>query len=175
MALDFWQNIPTLPGPSAVLAGSSMRVLPFNLPDTINLGTFQMFLVNGVGAGNITYRCGLYSLNASTLSLENSWSFTLALPNGAPDGGYRSCSTFSKTQNITPGTWFIGMLESKGGANGGNILVGGDPDQANAFPGKFIGGLLTVTSSSVPVSVATSDISQTASNAMAWPYIIISA
>lgn len=179
MSIKFAKNIYFQPPASAVLAGSSMSIFPIQIDDSISLNTFNFCLVNGVGAANITYRFGLYSLNSSTLSLANSWSITIALPNGANgDIEFKSGTSFSSANyNITPGTWFVGWLESKGAINGANVIGGFGQAPANKIPGAgaFAGGAMTVTSAAVPASVATSALSQTSSNSMFSPLIMISA
>lgn len=155
----------------------SVRLFPFLIHDSISWNTINIALrgSGAAGGGSLTLSIGLYSLNGSTLSLANSASQQLTGPSGGSEG-YHSIVNTSATQNITPGTWWLGFNISNSNWNnvsylGGNMTFG----IGNAFPGSFIGGRMTVSSSVLPASVATSDLDITGNDAMFVPYIILSA
>jgi hypothetical protein len=97
------------------------------------------------------------------------------------DGGQQqywiSFTNTSATQNITPGTWYFGIVLSFNPSSTGfdtHLLRGHRGFSAeNAFPGSFIWGRMTATTGALPSSYATSDLDTTGMDAMGVPYILL--
>ena len=122
---------------------------------------------------------GLYSLTGSTLSIANSIFGSQTFQYEGGKGGYLSMTSTSATQNITPGNWWLGYLVSTTAQSTnltGSILGQSNVfNPANAFPGGFIGGAMTASTTALPGSVATSDLDITGANAFPQPNIILTA
>lgn len=191
MALDFYyeNDFATNNGATIVITNSTFfSFRAFNLNDSISLNTFNIRLNYGWSAssatGSATFLMGLYSMNAGTLSLENSGSashtVTLAA-NVQQRDRWMQITTFSKTQNITPGTWYLGYHVSFTADTATAIYTlgvrGDDPPGSinNAFPGAFIAGNATGTTNAPPSSYATSALDITGQHEMNQPFFIITA
>lgn len=126
----------------------------------------------------LTVRFGLYSLNGSTLSLANSASNTIGT-----SGNLFSWITLvtSATQDITPGNWWLAFGFSRTGAGLSFSIVGNSRFQTaftHVYGGPFIRGFHSGTSTVMPATIATSNITKEGlnlSDSMNHPYILISA
>lgn len=153
-----------------------MSFTPFQVYESVSLNTLHYYakFSGGTASESITISMGLYSLNGSSLSLSNSGSMSLSLGN-ASTAIWHDMTTFSATQNVTPGAWWFGFNFSFSQVGLGSIGGATQLDPANAFPGAFTGGRMTVTTSVLPASYATSDLDITGKDANYVPNIIISA
>ena len=163
-------------GEKFLISNCTLTFTPYQIWDNISFKTFNFLLYNFDGS-NASYSLsfGLYSLTGSTLSLANSVSGQFTATNTL---GYywQSLTDTSTTQNITPGTWFWGMLISTGGNT--NVRLPGIAsaiiNPGNAFPNSFIGGAMTVSTNALPSSYAISDLDITGGKELAVPNIILS-
>lgn len=174
--LNFAMNSFVLP-PHRISAMSTNAVVSFfafNIYDSISINTVNIPVQNSAVQNNtLSISLGLYSISGSTLSLANSgsvsqnWALAVARQ-------YVSFTNTSATQNITPGTWYFGLLASQS-SNGAFIMHANTINPGNAFVGIFVGGVMTASTSALPATVATSDLDVTGNDAMLVPSIIISA
>lgn len=173
--LNFAANYPYPIGGRSGIVAVKVLFFAFNFYDSISFNTINLVIVrNNSNSRTISASLGLYSVTGSTLSLANSAAGTWT--NHTNPGSryqYLSFSTISATQNISPGTWYFGLLASTAGSN---CSYGGlTANPANAVQGGFIGGEMTATTNALPASYATSDLDITGRNALIVPYIIVSA
>ena len=164
------------------IPNASLTFFTIMLTDSISFKTFNIMWAHGGGnTSNKTYSLsvGLYSLTGSTLSIANSISGTFTHSVSGQRGGYMSISDTSANQNITPGTWFFGLLFSTthaGGAAGSlQLRLGLTANPGNVFPGGFIGGAMTDSTGVLPSSLATSNLNITGATALRVPTIILTA
>lgn len=178
--LNFNYNYPYPAVDSMTVNAGTLTFVAFNVWDSISLNTINLLVniaSNSQSTRTISASLGLYTLTGSTLSIANSISGSITIRTS--DGSvrlYMSLIDVSATSNLTPGTYFWGFLLSSSG--GGNVFMlahTNDLNPANAFPGGFIGGAMTNSTSVLPSSVATSDLDVTGQDAMSVPYLIISA
>lgn len=177
--LNFEQNFLFSPVGSnpRVISDGSMWFWGQNIQDSISLLTANLICQFSQNlAQTKSFSLGLYSVNGSTLSLANSLSRTFSTNNGNGISRFISLSAVSSAQNITPGTWFWGLLGRTAGASNFSIY-GRNSNLAafNAFPGSFIGGSATVSTNALPATVATSDLDITGDVEMFEPYILLTA
>ncbi len=181
--LQFFENFPAHLGVAFGASGSD-QTLSFhavNIPlsvsfnQVMNLMTFSL-VTNTNSTRTISNSFGLYSLTGGTLSLANSASKSLCIPqDGAAHTSWLTFAT-SATQNITPGTWYFAMMEKRNGNAGGwGYLMNSSINPVNAISGGFLMGRMTASTGALPASVATSDLDVTGSDAIRQPYIIITA
>lgn len=171
--LNFQANFNKLIAQSVTFNNNSLTFFGFNIYDSLSFNNPNILIsASSATTKSYSFSFGLYSLNGSTLSIANSASLSRTVTGAS--GFYGSFAT-STTQNITPGTWYIGLIASSDGT--GSILLFGQMtiNPANAFPGAFIGGRMTASTNALPASVATSDLDITGNDAMLVPSIIINA
>lgn len=169
--LNFEFSVNQIKQANRVVTAGSMSYFGMNFRDSISLNTLNILLSPGATAARLSLSFGLYSLTNSSLSLANSGSWTTS---NRSDMMYGSIGTFSQTQNITPGTWFWGILASTNTSSNFSIMKYTVPIAGNAFPGGFIGGWGTVTTNALPLSEAISDLDITGGLELEVPIIIIS-
>lgn len=169
--LNFAQNFEIAPNQLRSISHVILTFFPHNILDSISLNTLNLLFSAAGTAKSITFSLGLYSLTGSTISIANSASSSIATSGGAQ---YISLTATSATQNITPGTWWWGILCSFSSSSNVSFYGGFTQDPVNAFPGAFIGGAMTTSTNALPTSIATSDLDITGSDALFVPYIIIS-
>ena len=169
--LLFQQNI-IASNEQITINNGSISFFPFNIYDSLSLSVFNCLFLGSNANKTVSLSIGLYSLNGSTLSLSNSISGTRSQSDN--NVWYASMTATSATQNITPGTWWFGILASTGGNSSVAFIGQTKANAANAFPGGFIGGRMTASSNALPSSYATSDLDITGNDAMAVPMIILS-
>jgi hypothetical protein len=143
----------------------------FNVPLSISFAIPVMMFSRPATGGSQTIRLGLYSMNAGTLSLQNSASKSFAFQNAII---WQSFFT-SAAQNITPGTWYWGVHVSSGGTSHLSLLGNSSVGPINANPGGFFAGRMTVSTAALPAGIATSALDITGSDAIRFPYIILTA
>ena len=180
--LNFAANNFIIPNIVYAFNNASLTFCPLELFDSISWATVN--IINKVaGTRTVTktfsISIGLYSLNGSSLSLANSIFGSQTHQYSGNKGGYLSLTSASATQNISPGTWWLGLLISST-AQSTNLtgnLVGQNANlsAANAFPGGFIGGAMTASTNALPGSIATSDLDITGQDAFTQPIIILTA
>jgi hypothetical protein len=134
---------------------------------------------SGTTAKTISLYFGLYSLNASTLSLANSASHS---SNPAAAGANTSWVTLatSATQDITPGNWYFAFLISTAGTSRVGVMFADNVGGANvtqSYGGPFVRGYYGTTTNALPASIATSDCvkENTSTTVERYPYVVISA
>lgn len=158
----------------ATVNNGSLSFIPFSPTGSISFLTMNVphLLTNS----NMTFTMsfGLYSLTDSSLSLINSISGTHS--GAVASKRYASLTATSAAQNISPGTWFFGLLYSTGGVSNLRVYGGlASAIGANAFPGGFIGGAMTDSTSALPSLIATSDLNITGTGSIIEAQIILSA
>lgn len=172
--LDFEMNYPTIAASRFTPNSGSITFCPMQIRDSISLNTVNLPLYSPSGAKTVTLRLGVYSITGSSLSLANSLSGSVDL---VGDDKYLSLTATSSAQNMTPGTWFFGLLFST--SSNSNFTVNAMShsrfNAENAFNFGFIGGAMTASTSALPSSIATSDLDVTGTDALAAPVMIISA
>lgn len=180
LQLDWAQNIPYCGDQNFNISNATVSFVPFNIYESISWGTLNLHIglqaQNFMSAGRLTALIGLYSKTGSTLTITNSVSGTYSFSNVAAGARYVSFTATSASQNLTPGTWFIGLhLSTTSSAN--MSLIGNSRASAtdNAFPNDFVGGRMTVSTNALPASVATSDLDTTGVDAHSTPYMLITA
>lgn len=145
---------------------------------------------NSSGSHTLSFWVGIYTRNASSLSLYSSISASTALTHSGTAGSYSLYSgirhfTIGMTNTFTEGEYWIGFLSrtTSGGANGSysNMVVS---NVNSAFQGFFgssnnttmqftLGqGVYTVTTSGIPGSVAFSQIRGSDSMALRAPMML---
>lgn len=137
----------------------------------------MIFSASGTTAKTFTLSFGLYSLSGSTLSLANSAS--VSSNPGANALSWITLAT-SATQDITPGNWFFGLIFSSSSNSLIGILCPPSPGGGafqSAYSGPFQWGQYNTSTSVLPASIATSDLSKAnaGGDIQAHPYIVISA
>src|SRR3990167_9127146 len=147
------------------ISNGTLSFFPFNVEQSISWSILNFHHSRSGASMTHTFNVGLYSLNGATLSMANSISRTFS-SSGAGGRGFVSMSDVSSAQNITPGTWFLGILAFTGGNSGFDFGGNTSPDTANAFPGGFIGGRMTASTAALPASYATADLDITGRDAM---------
>lgn|SRR3990167_8642430 len=173
--LSFIQNYNFVIAQNILVSGGSLTFIPYEIWDSISFKTLNLLFLHGTSSTfSHTISLGLYSLTGSTLSLANSISGNFTGTNST--GHYwQSFTGTSATQNITPGIWWWGVLISTGNASIRIVGAGtGGRNPQNAFPGGFIGGAMTASTSALPTSYATSDLDIAGGNELGVPYIILS-
>ena len=166
-------NFPLIGYSTVVGSANTLQFLGYNILASISLNTLNLGVVR-TGSQTLTLSIGLYSLTGSTLSLANSGSVSSGSA-GVEKSGYLSISTFSATQNITPGGWFWGVVFATSSNSAFRLYGGVNINPANAFPGGFIGGAMTDSTNALPSSYETSNLNITGQSAFPVPYLIISA
>ena len=180
--LNVFQNYPVMhDGPNNTLLGNgSLHVFGVYIPGSISFNTIALFFTaSGTTAKTASISFGLYSLNGSTLSLANSAS-TSTNPT-ANTGLWITLST-SANQDITPGNWYFAVMSST--SSNSRMSLGVNPNfQAfnfiGGYGGPFVKGVLSASTTAMPASIATSDLSKEGSNSnqslQFQPYILIAA
>src|SRR3990167_7661894 len=147
-----------------------MKFVGFNIQDSILFKTINIPQFFNNTSLSHTLSLGLYSLNGSTLSLGNSASGSITA--SGLKRCYLSITGTSATQNITPGTWYFGLLISISSGTVISIYGQSSANPSNAFPGVFIGGIMTDSTNALPTSFATSNLDITGVDALSVPSII---
>lgn len=179
--LNFAKNFVSPPQDLVILGRTNyerrINIFAFNFLESISFKTINFcFNFGSNDAFAFSLSLGLYSLNGSTLSLANSLSQTYASTfTSANNALYLSMTNTSATQNITPGTWYFGMLVSTGGNSLQRVRGQLTVSAANAFPGGVIGGQYTASTTQLLASIATSDLDTIGQEELSVPYIILSA
>ena len=119
-------------------------------------------------------------MNGSTLSLENSASGTygtgvVGIHNSI--GVFIGLTAISKTQDVTPGTWYLGVLYTTAGGDFSFYGPSANISKPvfNNFTGAFLGGQMTVSTAALPTAYSSSNLSVSNTNTFLVPQIIISA
>ena len=167
----FQSNIPSLSNNLNAIIDGSLSFFPLNIYDSISLKTVNIAINAGGTTKTVSFYLGLYSLSISTLSLANSLSATYTQ---AGADRFISLTDTSANQNITPGTWFWGILVNFSSSSNVSLYGGLSDSPGNAFPGGFIGGSMTESTAALPASYATSNLGVTGKAALFNPLIIIS-
>ena len=181
--INKFENIPLFQRMALqqIPGNGSLQIQGVYIPGSLSFNTVAlMFSAQGTTAKTATISFGLYSLTGSTLSLANS-----ASQSTNPTANQLSWVTLvtSATQDITPGNWYLAIMSSSSSnsrmsficnTNAGDFLANG------VYGGVFVRGFLSVSTSALPASIATSDLSKEGSgfaNAayLNYPYILISA
>lgn len=137
---------------------------------------------------SLSILAGMYVLTASSLSLINSGIHSTVISNTSGTAGsitvdyWADVSSWYVTQNLTPGTWYIGLLPIFSTSNASITIVGmslggigGTMAAGNAFPLEFMSGSQAATTLDLPSLIATNTLVVTGAGATNTPCIIISA
>ena len=181
--LNIFENIPVfhkVKNDILIITQSNLKIHAVDIPGSISFNTIAFLLsASGTTAKTLTLSFGLYSLNGSTLSLANS-----ASRSTAPTANQFSWVTLetSATQDITPGSWYFGIITSSSGNSRFSLLMASNPEAGITGPygGPFLRGINKTTTSALPASIATSDLVKEggAEGSIGYsrvPYILISA
>ena len=183
MNLNVFETMPILGCDTFRISGASLMINGVYVPGSIPFLTpwIRLGNTNG-GIGTHTISLGLYTLNGSTLTLVNSASGTQVLNGNAVS--WVSLVT-SVASTITPGQYYFGILVSIGTANSPQILAAdGGVTATNTmilggYGGAFVRGCLSVSTSGMPASIATTDCIKEGSSSVrpstVIPYVLISA
>lgn len=171
--LNFVYNLPLMNNRTQSVGNGTLKFTPINVGDSISFLTINLLLQGSSADRTVTCSLGLYSLNGSTLSIANSMSATSSMNNAVIR--FMSLTATSAAQNITPGTWYFGLIFSTGGNANFSLFGNSSFSAENAFPGGFIGGNLTASTDGLPASVATSDVDITGNDFFFEPMILLSA
>lgn len=120
---------------------------------------------------------GLYSLNGVTLSLANSASGSATFTGGGTS--YWTATMSNSSYNMTPGIWFFAHLSSSSSDSRVSLFAntGSNVSHSNAYGGPFFRGWYSATTTVLPASIHTSDMSKEGWGAvsdLSYPYIMIS-
>ena len=182
--LQFFENFSMHLG--AAVGGfdsnGTLSVHAVNIPLSLSFNNVIFYLNRSasLSAGSIRniFQMGLYSMNAGTLSLANSAGVTLSIASSDATTSFNSWISLatSATQNISPGAWYFAFNQQTQSTNFGlSGLINTSFNPANAIPGGFFMGRMTVSTAAMPVSIETSKLDVTGSDAVRKPYIIITA
>jgi hypothetical protein len=175
---------------------ATWQITPVPTPPTADFGVVSIDRVcfpvvfsnssNSTGSATLSMSMGLYSKNGSTLSLAHSTTGTLAITfsgtvNNSTFAGMR-LMTVPWTTQIGEGRWYVGIA-SRTTTAGGNCsasqmqisqvnsnfsgLFGANSNRSHQWPLGF--GVMSVSSSGVPSSIAFSNLDGTASLAARAP------
>lgn len=179
--LQFFENFPGHLGAAFISnwSNGTLSVHAVNIPLSISMGNVVVLASvsdQGNGGGTENIRMGLYSLNANTLSLANSASYTFTAPNAGGVSWY-SLAVSNTSYNISPGPWYFALLlnETFANQNYPRYYFNSSINPGNAIPGGFLMGRMTASTGAMPESIATSNLDITGSDAIRQPYIIITA
>lgn len=155
--LNFLANINHILINQKLVTDGNLTIMPFNILDSISWMTINL-LVRSSSSANQTHTIllGLYSLNNSTLSLANSVSQSMSTAGNGR--AWMSMIDTSANQNITPGTWFFGIIGRTGGTDGFQLGGNSNTVPQNVFPGGFIGGSYSVTTAALPATIGTTEV-----------------
>lgn len=176
---------------------NSVYVEPWQMGEPLSASAFWGMVSVSVSSssnsshgGSVTYDVGLYTRNASTLSLATSGRASLAWTNTSSNsmnnlsGNRQLTGTFANL-NATPGNYWIAIRSSTASANAnwytmsqicgtrnGSGVIGVFGAASNATAQLLPGwGILSVTSSALPASMAFSDINGTANSIGSNPLV----
>lgn len=176
--INIFQNIDIFHSANFVVRQSSyLRIHGIYIPGSISFNNVAVLISRSSnGSKTLSLSFGLYSLNGSTLSLANSASFNQTATTTAVS--WQTLIT-SATQDITPGNWYFAFL-SKSVGTGNFLQYGGVVGKAigiGAHGGAAVRGILTVTDTVLPTSIATSNmqVEGGSNETNIYPYILISA
>lgn len=171
--LNFLQNVSYWHTANKIVGDGSLTFYPFNFGDSLSLNNLNILGRMSSSANQThTLLLGFYSLTGNTLTLINSVSRSLSINGSGRLWISFASSDVSVTSNVTPGTWFFGLIGRTGGTNALQ-LVGTSNLVANNFPGGFIGGNYSVTTAALPVSISTNEV--TLSGDLFEPNMLITA
>lgn len=175
--LLYEHNYPIWEGSANPINEGTLSFVPFHIRDSISLNTLNFGVIySNVSAGTASVTFGLYSLNGAFLSLSNSMSCSLTQTTVSNLIGMVSMINTSATQNMTPGTWFFGILVSLSSNTNFSLAGARVLNPENAFAGAFMGGRMTDSTNQLPSVYATSNLDVTGQDAFfTCPHIIISA
>lgn len=180
--LNIFGNYPVLDNIviNTLINTGSLDIGAFIVEGSISFNNVAVIVSQGHTSASVTYSFGLYSLSGSTLSLANSAS--RAFNTNANGLSWLTLAT-SVAQDITPGIWYFGFLSSTSGQNSFSLVQsswnGGETNDPHGGP--FFRGRYSTSISSLPASIATSDmvieggVRATAAVQTRIPYILISA
>lgn len=183
--LSVFENFPVYPSVSqgTLLGVGSLHIQGLYVLGSISFNSIAAMISAQTSTNKtISISFGLYSLNGSTLSLANSASASFSLGTGSALSWVTLVT--STTQDITPGNWYFAAMSSTAGDSVFSFIRGGARGLAVAgeggvYGGNFVRGYLSVSTSVMPASIATSDLLKEFSNSSvastSYPYILISA
>lgn len=182
MRINNFQNVSGK-SPGIQTIAQSLQLLGVYIPGSLSFNNVVALLGNSVITANHSYTLsfGLFSLNGGTLSLANS----AVLQTNGTNSSFTSWFSLatSATQDITPGNWWLGFIETTGGGYGVRAYreniggIGFGSVGTIPYGGIFEGGHHTT--QGLPSAVCTSDCvkrdSTGADIGSRFNYIVISA
>lgn len=149
--LNFFPNINHVLADNKLVQDGSLTFMPLNIPDNISWATVNL-LVRTSSSANQTHTIlmGLYSLDTAISSLILANSVSRSMSTNGSGRAWMSMVDTSATQNITPGTWFLGIIGRTGGTAAFQLVGTSNTAIGNNFPGGFIGGMYSVTTNALP-------------------------
>ena len=173
-----YENFPC-DGAFTAVNNGRLRMMAVNIPGSISfVRPTILFSASGTTAKTASILFGLYSLNAGTLSLANSASKST---NPAANTGIWLTLITSATQNITPGTWYFGVVTLTAGNSNLSCLYNAEPAAllvGAGYGGPFFRGWYSTTTNALPASINTTafskeGVTQTSSD-YTHPYVLLS-
>ncbi len=186
--INRYQNFPALGIMGVTQVGvlnmTALKLQGFYLENSISASNFGLMLIQVFGpVASFTLSFGIYTLTGSTLTITNSGTFSTNVGNN--ESKWISFA-LSASQALSPQNYYFGLLASylvtatSLSSNSTRLGFYGATQTriTNNMPGIFIRGKMTVSSSVLPLSVATSDL-DTEATALAsdqpQAYILMSA
>lgn len=142
-----------------------------NVPGIIPFGVPVCIISHGNATGSMTVRLGLYSLDNGSLTLVNS---AIGSTQWTVNTRCWVSMLTSSSQNVSPGQWYYGIAFYSAGNSSFSIYGNSSINIGNAEP-SLIMGRMTATSANMPLSIATSLLDITGSDATRQMYVILSA
>ncbi len=165
-------------GVAGLSGNQTLHAHVVDIPGSLSFNNVAFIVSQNHTSASLSVSFGLYSLSGGTLSLANSASGTTNL---SSNRAYWMTLATSAAQDITPGNWFFAAMSSTGGQADMSFIIAAQPGNLHrgGIGGPFVRGVLSVSQTAMPVSIATSDFSKEGGGAVAGllrqPYILISA
>ena len=164
MRINLFNNNPTIhTGAVNITADFSTNQVFLQgvyIPGSLSFNNAAILIsASGTVSENFSLSFGLYSLNASTLSLANSANMATAVTLNQTMFSWLTLAT-SATQDISPGNWYLGWQFSSLLGNNFSFLNQGVPLFADSFGGAFVSGYYTNATNGLPGTIATSDLTR---------------
>lgn len=182
MNLNVFETMQLLDCSGFRVGNQSLLINGVYIPGSIPFHTPWVLLSNSNGGtATHTVSLGLYTLTGSTLTLVNSGSGTQVLNGNV--GSWVSLIT-SVASTLTPGAYYF-AVELSLSAGAPQIYAAAGAQTATGvvrwggYGGVFVRGCLSVSTTALPVSIATSDCLKEGASTVAAstviPYVLISA
>jgi hypothetical protein len=192
--MSHWNNGIGFAAVPVLIGNGVAKLFPIMLQESASYSRADVFMSvslsvssNSSHAGTLTAAIGVFTRNASTLSLASSASRTIAWTNTASNStnslsGLRSLS-FAMNVNASPGDYWVGLWSRTTTANANWITISNVCNASEAWSGEFAAnangtnqmalglGNFSVSSTTLRNSYAFTDIRGLQSNEMAVPML----